>query len=88
MLSRLHQGWFGLQFEETKSETETEHRVQNEVSILDRTIFVVENSKEILREIQKEDKFELRITKLMRIIFCRRRESNPRPPDKVKNGNG
>ena len=45
MLSRLHQGWFGLQFEETKSETETEHRVQNEVSIFDRTIFVVEIGK-------------------------------------------
>ena len=59
MLSRLHQGWFGLQFEETKSETETEHRVQNEVSIFDRTIFVVENSKERLREVF--DKFRKKI---------------------------
>ena len=48
-----------MQFEETKSETETEHRVQNEVSIFDRTIFVVENSKERLREVF--DKFRKKI---------------------------
>ena len=44
MLSRLHQGWFGLQFEETKSETEaeteteTESEVRSQVKITEITI--------------------------------------------------